>query len=143
MARADFRFVHRLRVRWSEADMQGVVFNAHYLLYFDVAVTEYWRTLAKGDPAKLRDIFERLYVVRAVCDYHAPARFDDELDVCARTTQIGRSSMRIGFEIHRGDAHLVGGENVYVHAHEGSSTPVPETLRALILGYESTAPEER
>ena len=54
MAREEFRFAHPLRVRWAEADMQGVVFNAHYLLYFDVAVTEYWRTLADGDAAKLR-----------------------------------------------------------------------------------------
>ena len=142
MAREDFRFVHRLRVRWSEADMQGVVFNAHYLLYFDVGITEYWRTLAKGDPARLRDIFDRFYVVRAVCDYHAPARFDDELDVCVRTTRIGRSSMHMGFEIHRGEAHLVSGENVYVHAGEGASSPVPVSLRELTRSYESTAPLE-
>ena len=140
MAREEFRFAHRLRVRWAEADMQGVVFNAHYLLYFDVAVTEYWRTLADGDAGKLREIFERLYVVRAVCDYHAPARFDDELEVCVRTVQIGRSSMRVGFEIHRAGEKLVSGENVYVHAQDGASAPVPDFLRETILRYERTAP---
>ena len=41
----DFRFSHRLRVRWSEVDMQKIVFNAHYLAYFDLGVSEYWRTL--------------------------------------------------------------------------------------------------
>src|SRR5262245_22519326 len=41
MAKKDFRFVHRLRVRWAEVDRQGIVFNGHYLTYFDVGVTEY------------------------------------------------------------------------------------------------------
>ena len=44
--RADFRFFHRLRVRWAEVDMQKIVFNAHYLMYFDTAISDYWRALA-------------------------------------------------------------------------------------------------
>ncbi len=36
-------FVHELRVRYGECDPQGIVFNANYLLYFDVAFTELWR----------------------------------------------------------------------------------------------------
>ena len=46
MNRKDFRFFHRLRVRWAEVDMQKIVFNAHYLMYFDTAVADYWRALA-------------------------------------------------------------------------------------------------
>jgi acyl-CoA thioesterase FadM len=45
MARGDFAFHHSFRVRWSETDAQGVVFNARYLDYADVAVTEYWRAV--------------------------------------------------------------------------------------------------
>lgn len=44
--RDEFRFFHRLRVRWAEVDMQKIVFNAHYLMYFDTAITDYWRALA-------------------------------------------------------------------------------------------------
>ena len=44
--RKDFRFFHRLRVRWAEVDMQKIVFNAHYLMYFDTAISDYWRALA-------------------------------------------------------------------------------------------------
>src|SRR6266850_2032541 len=36
-------FVHELRVRYGECDPQGIVFNANYLLYFDVVFTELWR----------------------------------------------------------------------------------------------------
>ena len=44
--RSDFRFFHRLRVRWAEVDMQKIVFNAHYLMYFDTAIADYWRAMA-------------------------------------------------------------------------------------------------
>ncbi len=46
MQRQNFRCMHRLRVRWAEVDMQKVVFNAHYLMYIDTAMSEYWRALA-------------------------------------------------------------------------------------------------
>ena len=46
LKRSDFRFFHRLRVRWAEVDMQKVVFNAHYLMYIDTAMADYWRALA-------------------------------------------------------------------------------------------------
>ena len=141
MPRDDFSFSHRLRVRWAEADMQGVVFNGHYMTYCDVAITEYWRALCNGDTAQLREVFDRIYVVRATLDYHRPARFDDELDVCARTSRLGGSSMRVLFEIHRGGEHLVSGENIYVYADNGASQRIPEALRAAILAYERVAPQ--
>jgi acyl-CoA thioester hydrolase len=141
MARSDFTFSHRLRVRWAEADIQGVVFNGHYLTYFDVAVTEYWRTLADGDAQALREIFDRLYVVRASIDFHAPARFDEEIDVWVRTARLGGSSMRVLFEIHRGEMHLISGENVYVHAEDGKSTRLPDQFRQRIVGHERLRPE--
>ncbi len=141
MPREDFAFSHRLRVRWAEADMQGVVFNGHYMTYCDVAITEYWRAVCDGDTAKLREVFDRMYVVRAALDYHRPARFDDELDVCARTSRLGGSSMQVLFEIHRGDEHLVSGESVYVHAEKGASVRVPESLREAILRFERVAPQ--
>ena len=46
MNRQDFRFFHALRVRWVEVDMQKIVFNGHYLMYLDTAVSDYWRALA-------------------------------------------------------------------------------------------------
>ena len=44
--RQDFRFSSRLRVRWAEVDLQKIVFNAHYLMYFDTAISDYWRAMA-------------------------------------------------------------------------------------------------
>ena len=50
MSRASFSFSHRLRVRWAEVDKQNIVFNGHYLTYFDVGVTEYWRAIGLPYP---------------------------------------------------------------------------------------------
>jgi len=41
-------FRHRLRPRYAECDAQGVVFNAHYLAYLDISMTELWRAAFGG-----------------------------------------------------------------------------------------------
>jgi acyl-CoA thioester hydrolase len=140
MALDQFSLIHPVRVRWAEADIQGVVFNAHYLAYFDLAITEYWRALSAGDAAWLAEAFERLYVVKATVEYHRPARFDDVLEIGARCVRLGRSSMTIDFEIHRREAHLVSGQSIYVYAQGGKSVPMPDDLRRRIRAFEKTPP---
>jgi len=135
-----FSLVHLLRVRWAEADLQGVVFNAHYLAYFDIAITEYWRVLAKGDREWLSEAFEHLFVVKATVEFHRPARFDDELQVAVRCARLGRSSMTVDFEIHRADEHLISGQSIYVYASGGKSLPIPDDLRRRIHGFEKIPP---
>jgi len=126
MALDPFRFAHRLRVRWAETDMQGVVFNGHYLTFFDVAFTEYWRTTGLPDfVAQARSGFE-MFARKSTVEYHAPARFDDVLDIHVRVGRIGRSSMQVLFEIHRFEPgptkHLVSGELIYVYVDTGART---------------------
>jgi len=48
-------FVHELRVRYGECDPQGIVFNANYLLYFDVAFTDLGRTSVTTEIDVVRD----------------------------------------------------------------------------------------
>ncbi|WP_258867994.1 thioesterase family protein [Alkalilimnicola ehrlichii] len=71
MAREDFRFLHPLRVRWVEVDAQGIVFNGHYLTYFDIAATEYFREIGIPYPSRLEEIGADLFVVHSAIDYHA------------------------------------------------------------------------
>ena len=143
MARDDFTATHRLRVRWPEADLQGIVFNGHYLTYFDVAITEYWRALGLPYPQTTADTGGELYTVRAVVEYHAPARYDDELDLYVRCARIGRSSLGFLVEIWRADTHIASGELVYVHADPASrkSAPLSERLAGAIRRFERTAPD--
>lgn len=139
MAREDFSFFQPLRVRWAEVDAQGVVFNAHYLAFFDVALTEYWAALMGARNATGDGVFEHMYVVRSVIDYHSPARFDDLVDIGVRIARMGRASMTCHFEIHRDAEHLITGETVYVHAIDGQSTPIPDWFRDKVAAFEKTA----
>ncbi|MDM0047129.1 YbgC/FadM family acyl-CoA thioesterase [Variovorax dokdonensis] len=136
--RADFRFFHRLRVRWAEVDMQKIVFNAHYLMYFDTAVADYWRALALPYESSMHELQGDLYVRKATVEFHASARVDELIDVGMRCTRVGNSSILFTGGLFRGDQLLVSCELVYVFADPSTQTsrPVPALLRELLLGYE-------
>src|SRR3954454_2297543 len=93
---------HRLRVRYGECDPQGVVFNAHYFAYFDVALTELWREVAGSYTAMMEQGVD-LQVVEATARYKPPARFDDEIDVTIEVTKLGTTSMVTSLAIHHRD----------------------------------------
>jgi len=143
MAAGEFTFSHSLRVRWAEVDRQGIVFNGHYLMYFDVGITEYWRALGYPYPDGLLKHGTDLYVKKASVEYHASAQYDDVLDVMVRVARIGRSSLKFLIEIHRGTEHLISGEVLYVNADPATrkSQPVPDFLREAIGKLERTPPE--
>lgn len=140
--RGDYRFFERLRVRWAEIDAQKIVFNGHYLMYFDTAVAGYWRALALPYAEAMESLGGDLYVKKATLEYHASARYDDLIDVAMRCDRIGNSSMRFVGCVFRQDEPLVSGELVYVFAdpHTQTSKPVPAPLRALLEGFEAGQP---
>ncbi|MDB5847995.1 MAG: 4-hydroxybenzoyl-CoA thioesterase [Rhodoferax sp.] len=130
-------FTHRLRVRWSEVDMQRIVFNAHYLAYFDIAITEYWRALALPYDDTMRQLGGEFYLKKATLEYHASALADDLLDIALQHTRTGTSSMVMTGAVKRGDATLVSGELIYVFADPATqkSKPIPDALREVHAGY--------
>ena len=140
--REDFRFFHRLRVRWAEVDMQKIVFNAHYLMYFDTAIGDYWRVLALPYEAAMHQLGGDLYVKKAGIEFHASARYDDQIDIGLKCSRIGNSSLQFSGGIFRGDELLITGELIYVFADPTSQTsrPVPPSLRDLLIGYEAGEP---
>lgn len=142
MKRADFRFLERLRVRWAEVDLQKIVFNGHYLMYFDTAVAGYWRALAMPYHETMEHLQGDLFVRKATVEYLASARYDDLCDVGIRAGRIGKSSMVFECALFRGDALLVTGELVYVFADPAAmaSRPVPEALRQVLHDFEAGQP---
>jgi YbgC/YbaW family acyl-CoA thioester hydrolase len=137
-----FRFTHRLRVRWAEVDMQKIVFNGHYLMYLDTAVADYWRALALPYEATMHDLAGDLYVKKAALQYHASARYDDQLSVGLRCARIGTSSMVFEGMVMRDGTPLVEGELIYVFADPATqkSRPVPQQLRDVLQGFEAGQP---
>lgn len=138
MKRQNFRFFYPLRVRWAEVDMQKIVFNAHYLMYFDTAIAEYWRALALPYEEAMQKLGGDLYVKKASIEFHASARFDDRLDIALRLNRIGNSSMVFSGCIFRGDDLLITSELIYVFADPSSQTSksVPNELRQLMQDFE-------
>ena len=139
MKRQDFRFFHRLRVRWAEVDMQKIVFNAHYLMYFDVAISEYWRALALPYEDAMHQLGGELYVKKATVEFNASARMDDALDIGMACTRVGNSSMTMTGAIFRGEHCLITGELIYVFADPATQTsrPIPDILRQVLKGFEA------
>ena len=138
MNRQDFRFFHALRVRWVEVDMQKIVFNGHYLMYLDTAVSDYWRALALPYEQSLHGMGGDLFVVKSSLEYKASALYDDLLHIGMRCARIGPSSILFEGVVFRGDQVLVKGELVYVYADPQTQTskPVPQALRDILLGFE-------
>lgn len=143
MARTDFRHMVPLRVRWAEVDSQSVVFNGHYLLYADVCVTEYWRSIGLRYPDRLEGGVD-LYVVKSTVEYHMSARYDDELALCGRIARIGRTSLQFLIEMHRGNDHVASAELIYVSTDTGTRqpVPVPASMRERIAAYEILPPAD-
>jgi acyl-CoA thioester hydrolase len=87
-----FKYSAVARVWFSDTDAQGIVYYGRYLPYFDHARTEYHRHLGSVG------VEGRDFVMRASeVEYHAPARFDDLLEIFVRTARIGRTSTTYGW----------------------------------------------
>ena len=142
MKRANFRLLDRLRVRWAEVDLQKIVFNGHYLMYFDTAMAAYWRAMAMPYHETMHALQGDLYVRKATLEYLGSARYDDQLEVGIRCARIGNSSIVFEAAAFRGEACLVHGELVYVFADPATQTsrPVPGALREVLQGFEAGQP---
>lgn len=136
MSREDFQFCHPFRVRYSEIDGQKVVFNAHYLTYFDTAITEYFRWLGFDYVNHCDETGYDFHTARTVVNYRAPIHYDEEIEVCMRVVKIGRSSLTFDAAIYvaeeenaRATGEIVW---VYIDLSTGKATPVDTGLLALL-----------
>jgi acyl-CoA thioester hydrolase len=126
-------FRHRLRVRWSECDLQGVVFYPNYLAYFDHLVTELWRE-AVGPYGEIHRLGIDLVVAEASVRYRASARFDEELEIVASINRLGATSMTTELHVERvaDGALLAEGElrHVFVDPDSFQKREIPSEVRA-------------
>lgn len=130
------RYTHRLRVRYSECDQQGVVFNAHYFAYFDDVLTEVWRDVLEPYTAMVGGGVD-VVVAEASARFKAPARFDEEIELVWQVTNLGTTSMSTRIDVMRGDELLVEGtmRHVFVNAGTSEKRPVPDNYRAKLGAY--------
>lgn len=135
MARGEFGFSFPFRVRYSEIDKQGVVFNAHYLTYFDTSITEYLRDIGFDYLGAVENTGTDFHVVRSLVEYKEPILFDQEIEVCVRADRVGRSSLTFRLEIHPAaeDRTLASGEIVWVNTDRTTHKPTPVPAASIAL----------
>ena len=140
MARSDYRFTHPFRVRYSEVDGQKIVFNAHYLTYYDTAITEYFLALRYDYMGQVELTGQDFHTVRTLVEYQKPIEFDENIEVHVRTSRLGRSSLTFLLEIHPAgkDDLRATGEVVWVNTDQAThkSAAIPQELIEKIVALE-------
>lgn len=129
-------FAHRLRVRYSECDQQGVVFNGHYLFFYDVALTEMWRALF-GDWARMVEQGYDLVVAEARIRFREGARFDEVLEVSMPVAHLGTTSMVVR-PVFRVEGRLIAdGEvrHVFIDPASKAKKEMPPQVRSVLEPY--------
>lgn len=121
---------HHLRVRYAECDPQGVVFNAHFLAYFDMSITELWRA-AFGSYQAMIDRGVDVVVAEAQLRYHRPAHFDEQLTLEIAITRLGTTSIASIQRVLRDGELLVEGSlrHVLVDREGLAKTEIPDWMR--------------
>jgi acyl-CoA thioester hydrolase len=137
--KAPFKFSARTRVGFSDTDAHGIVYYGRYLPYIDLARVEYHRKLGllgmeAGEPGVE-------FVMRAcTIEYHAPAVFDDELELFIRVARIGRTSAAYECQAYRArdDVLMVTATQtlVLVDLDERKPCDIPEHFRETIRSFE-------
>jgi acyl-CoA thioester hydrolase len=133
--RPPFKYSALTRVWFSDTDAQGIVYYGRYLPYFDHARVEYHRHLGHVS------IPDGELVMRAShVEYHAPARFDDLIEVFVRIARIGRTSISYECAAYRlpDDSLMVTATQtaVLVDTVARRPQPVPDELRERVRAFE-------
>lgn len=139
-SRADFRFFLAHKVRYVELDTQGIVFNAHYLTWYDEAVSDYIRAAGWDNHVELTPQGLEFHVVRGLVEYKVAISRDARVEIGARTTRIGRSSIAFQPAIfpEGGEMLLATGEIVWVLTDQATRRPVaiPQGMRDALARFD-------
>jgi len=139
MARSDFRYKSEFRVRFGETDLQGVVFNANYLLYIDTAQMDYLRHIGITY-ADMRERGNDIYIVDLNLQFSTPARYDEVIEAFARISGFGNSSVNMEFELYEKESGrlLATSQTTYVIVDAESGAPVraPAYMRSAVRSFE-------
>ena len=131
-------FRHTLRVRYQECDPQGVVYFARYPEYYDLTITELWRT-AFGSYGAMVGSGTDMVVAEQRVRYLAPALFDDLVDVEVSIDRLGGTSMLSSYKVSRDGELLAEGDfrHVFIETATKAKKTIPDEIRNALAGYSS------
>ena len=114
-------------VRYAEVDQQGVVFNAHYLLYCDEAMGAFC------DQRGLRGLAADVKLIASALTWSGSARWGDTVTVDAHCTRLGTSSLTMTFDVRAGTVECCRVETTYVLVGpDDRPVPIPDDARAAL-----------
>ncbi len=121
-----------IRVRFDEVDTMGVVHHPRYLVYFEVARTAFLRDA--GLPyAGVMGAGVHLAVIEASTRYLRPARYDEELIIRTTLVEVGRTRIRLEYEVVRGDDVLATGATRHgAVGDDGRARRLPPNTREVL-----------
>ena len=126
-------FATDIRVRYQETDNMGVVYYANYLVWFEVARTEFLRSLG----LVYRDLEDKGYylmVASISCRYRSPARYDDVVRTQTWIEEMKSSSLRFGYKLSVNGKEVATGNSVHVFTNKsGKPVRIPEEIKSLSI----------
>ncbi len=126
-----------IRVEWCDTDLAGIVYYANFFRYCEMAESELFRRLGTSKTGMTDEFNVLLPRVRAHCDYHAPARYNDLLELRFWVGRIGKRSIRYEFEFRREGRRIARGHLITACVSKESfrSVEIPEGLAAMLAPY--------
>lgn len=126
--------ISRVRVRYAETDKMGVVYYAHYFVWFEIGRTDWLRRTGWTYRA-MEEEGLALPVIESHCEYQASARYDDEIEIRTRARRASPATLAFDYEIVRvGDgAAIASGYTVHVTLDAGGRpTRLPARVKELL-----------
>jgi acyl-CoA thioester hydrolase len=126
------QFVHRIRVRYAEIDGQGVVFNAHWMTYFDDSCTRFVESLGFDNGFWVHEY--DVMLVKAVIEWQGPARFDEWIDIVVAPVRLGTKSFDLQYHASVTARPCCVATITYCSVQPGSNTSIeipPKVREAL------------
>jgi acyl-CoA thioester hydrolase len=123
--------VSTIRVRYAETDKMGVVYYANYLVWFEVARAELLRSLGWSYREMEHDGVT-LPVIEAHCEYHRPAKYDDEIEVRTEGRMLSPVRMEFLYQVVRREDQSLSASGRTVHAAvnpQGRPCRLPSRIR--------------
>ena len=103
------------RVKFFDTDVMGVVHHSNYIRWFETGRVEFLRAIGIDLNEMMRDgiLFP---IIDISAKFHAPAHFDDDLEIETTAEALTRAKMKFSYAIRKcGDEKILA---------EGSSTNV-------------------
>ena len=131
-------YISKLKVRYSEVDRQNIVYNSHYLTYYDISLSEMLDSLFDQEEY-IKKTNNEFHTVAAQLNFKNPARLNDEVNIFTAIKKIGNSSITFSQEIYRdGSDELINeAEIIWVNTNQDEMKPtsIPEDLKNKFSKY--------